>query len=162
MTAMCVSAANYIIELTNNYNKGKAYSERISMTCKRLQKLLYFSDIKYMLDNNGKSMFTDEFHAWPSGPVIPSVYDLFMQYQNGEMIPIGGSHTPLSEAMKNAITIIFEDTTDIDTYDLVEMSHRANGPWDTAYNPNDENHGQIVSKCEMFEFYKANQILSIC
>lgn len=160
MTDMCVAAANYIIERTNQYNTGKAYSDRISMTCKRLQKLLYFSDIKFMQDNNGKSMFKDSFHAWPSGPVIPSVYDEFVQYQNGEMIPIGGLHSPITQEMKQAIDHIFQETIDIDTYDLVEMSHIDGGPWSCAYNPDDDHHRQIISKENMFNFYQSRQILS--
>ncbi len=160
MTVMCTAAANLIIELTNKYNEGKLYSERISMTCKRLQKLLYFSDAKFMQDNHGKSMFNDEFYAWPSGPVIPSVYDMFVQYQNGEMSPIEGNHSLLEQNMKNAIEYIFNKTVDIDTYDLVMMSHIAGGPWANVYNPYDENHSQVISKQDMFKFYKTNNILS--
>ncbi len=159
MTKMCVSAANYIIDLTNKYNTGKSYSERISLTCKRLQKLLYFSDIQYMLENEGQSMFNDHFYAWPSGPVIPSVYDKFVQYQNGKMMPLEGDHSPLSAQMELAISKIFDDTTDVDTYDLVEMSHIDGGPWQRCFNPHDENHTQIISKESMFEFYKTRKIL---
>ena len=160
MTDMCVAVANYIVELTNQYNNGKAYSERISMTCKRLQKLLYFSDVKFMQNNNGASMFKDSFYAWPSGPVIPSVYDEFVQYQNGEMMPVGGDHSPITMEMQLAIDDIFQNTIEIDTFDLVEMSHIAGGPWDSVYNPNDENHCQIISKEDMFKFYQARQILA--
>lgn len=154
MTSMCIAAANYIVELTNNYNKGKPYSERIPMTCKRLQKLLYFSDIEYMKMTDGSSMFHDDFYAWPSGPVIPSVYDKFMQYQTGEMIPVGGEHTPIDDQMKTAIEVVFEKTTNIDTYDLVEQSHVSNGPWELVYSSDDINHHQIISKKEMLRFYR--------
>lgn len=158
MTPMCIAAANYIVELTNSYNDGKAYSLRISMTCKRLQKLLYFSDVAYMKKSNGVSMFRDEFYAWPSGPVIPSVYDEFMQYQTGEMAPVGGTHSPITPEMKQAIEDVFTQTIDIDTYDLVEMSHVAGGPWCRAYNADDINHNQVISKTEMWEFYRARDI----
>ena len=160
MTPMCIAAANYIIEKTNEYNHGKSYSERISMTCKRLQKLLYFSDIQYMKENNGTPMLRDDFHAWPSGPVIPSVYDKFMQYQSGEMIPISGTHTPITHTMKEAIDHIFALTVDIDTFDLVAMSHIDGGPWSTVFNDSDINHEQIISKEAMWLFYKDRNILS--
>ena len=157
MTTMCVSAANYIIELTNVYNEGKSYSTQISMTCKRLQKLLYFSDIKYMKDNNGNSMFKDSFYAWPSGPVIPSVYDKFIQYQDGKMEPLDGNHSPLTTQMKEAIDFVFKNTIDIDTLDLVQISHVQDGPWHCAYDPNDEKHEQVIQKSSMFTFYQAKE-----
>ncbi len=159
MTEMCIEAANHIVRKTNEYNQGRAYSERISMTCKRLQKLLYFSDIQFMKQNNGESMFTDDFYAWPSGPVIPAVYDEFMQYQDGEMSPVGGEHSPLTEQNRKAIDDIFEKTIDIDTYDLVKMSHIEGGPWQQVYDETDINHEQIISKQEMFNFYRDRDVL---
>ena len=158
LTAMCIEAANYIIKKTNEFNFKRNYSDRISMTCKRLQKLLYFSDIKYMQTHNGESMFTDEFHAWPSGPVIPSVYHKFMQYQQGEMKPLDGLHQPLTKDMMSAIDNIFEITKSIDTSDLITFSHIQGGPWKSAYNIHDPDHKQVVSKKEMYTFYSQNPI----
>jgi len=159
MTNMCIAAANYIVTLTNQYNEGKPYSEQISMTCKRLQKLLYFSEIEYMKYNNWKPMLKDDFYAWPSGPVIPSVYYKFTQFQDGTMAPIEGEHTPLTSEMKKAIQKIFEDTAKIDTYDLVEMSHAEDGPWKQVYDPNDKNHGQIITRSSMREFFETRDTL---
>ena len=158
VTKMCIAAANYLIQKTNAYNSGKAYSERISMTCKRLQKLLYFCEVQFMVNNNGQSMLTDDFYAWPSGPVIPAVYKKFVQFQSGEMYPLDGEHSKLTTQMVKVLDFIFESTTDIDTYDLVEMSHIKNGPWHRVYNESDVNHEQIISKNSMFDFYKSRNI----
>ena len=161
LTAMCIAAANYLINKTNEFNKGKKYSERISMTCKRLQKLLYFSEVEYMKTNAGNAMFNDEFHAWPNGPVIPSVYDVFVQFQNGEMHPVPEEgHSQLTKEMEKVLDKIFERTQDIDTVDLVEMSHKCEGPWSKAYVHNDDKHEQIISKNEMLKFYAKNDYLS--
>ena len=158
---MCIEAANYIIKKTNDFNKKNAYSKQISLTCKRLQKLLYFSDIKYMQTHDGKSMFSDEFHAWPSGPVIPSVYHQFMQYQNGEMKPLeDGYHTPITKDMESAIDSILKETNNMDTQDLVLFSHIGGGPWAKAYNINDPDHKQVISKEEMSIFYRKNPIFN--
>ncbi len=155
LSKMCIAAANYLITKTNEFNKGKKYSERISMTCKRLQKLLYFSEIEYMKSHNGKNMFTDEFHAWPNGPVIPSVYDVFVQYQNGEMYPVSEKgHSSLTKEMEKTLDRIFERTQNIDTLDLVDMSHKDGGPWSKAYVKEDEKHENIISKGEMLSFYQ--------
>lgn len=159
ITNMCILAANYIVERTNKFNEGKNYSDRISLTCKRLQKLLYFSDIEYMKKYGGESMFSDEFHAWPSGPVIPSVYDEFVQYQNGEMVPVNEEgHTPITDEMREILDNVFDQTIEIDTYDLVDMSHAKGGPWHKAYDDSDEHHEQVISKDEMLAFYKGRNI----
>ena len=130
MTVMCIAAANYLIEKTNEYNKGRDFRNRIRMSGKRLQKLLYFSDIEYMKRYN-TPMLRDNFYAWPSGPVIPSVYIRFIQYQSGESSTIG-----------------------VDTSKLVKASHAEGGPWDCVYNAFDKDHDQIVEKKKMREFYK--------
>lgn len=161
ISKMCIAAANYLIKQTNDFNKGKKYSERISMTCKRLQKLLYFSEIEYMKTYNGEAMFTDDFHAWPSGPVIPSVYDVFVQYQNGEMRTVDETnHSNITDNMKAILKKIFEETTNIDTYDLVEYSHISDGPWAKVYDAQDDRHEQVISKQEMIKFYQNRAILS--
>lgn len=156
MTGMCIAAANYLIERTNEYNNGKSYNCQILMSCKRLQKLLYFSDIIYMKAHNGESMFKDDFYAWPSGPVIPSVYDEFMKYQDGTMLPLEGYHTPNTECMNQALQYVFEQTEDISTETLVELSHKPGGPWSKVYNPNDAMHLQIIPKDYMYDFYQNN------
>ena len=156
MTEMCVSAANYIINSINEYNEGKQLRERIFMSSKRLQKLLFFSDVLYMVENNGTSMFSDEFCAWPSGPVIPSVYKKFMQYQDGEMKPHDTEpHTPITFEMQHVIDRVLEDTNHLDTVKLVDKSHEKNSPWYNIYNEDDGN-CQIISKSSIYDYYKKN------
>ena len=151
---MCVAAANYVINRVNEYNE-KYPNARISMTCKRLQKLLYFSDVFFMKQNNGESMFRDEFYAWPSGPVIPSVYYGFMKYQSGVMSPIEEENDGiLTEQMIRAIESVLEETWEMDTLDLVDFSHVDGGPWRKHYCEVDPNHEQIIPKSDIFAFYK--------
>lgn len=159
MTNMCISAANYIIERTNSYNETRDFKEQVSLTCKRLQKLLYFSDIEYMSRNGGKSMFEDDFFAWPSGPVIPSVYTRFMIYQNGEMKPIiQNKPKELTLQMKLAIDCVLDRTWLLDTLFLIKTSHIVGGPWYNSYDPNDEDHLQIIPKSAIFDYYSKNKL----
>lgn len=160
MTIMCIEAANYLVDLTNHHNDGRKYGERIIMSCKRLQKLLYFSDVQYMLWHDGESMFADDFFAWPSGPVIPSVYNKFVQFQTGEMIRVEGSHTPLTDEMKDALEKVFNDTISMSTSELVDQSHREEGPWSVAYDSNDPDHKQVIDKTEIYNFYLKNTIFA--
>ena len=157
---MCVAAANRLVELTNQYNQGKKYSEKISMTCKRLQKLLYFSEAEYMRRNSGEPMFSEDFFAWPSGPVIPSVYGRFAQFQNGEMTTVDGEHTPLTDNMKDVIDFIFDKTINIDTLDLVEKSHVQGGPWSLVFDNSDPKHEQIITKASIYKYYKTQKVFA--
>jgi uncharacterized phage-associated protein len=151
---MCIAAANYIINAANEYNKGKSLKEKIFLSSKRLQKLLFFSDVLYMVENNGDSMFHDEFYAWPSGPVIPSVYREFMQYQDGEMKPHNDSpHASLAPAIESVISRVLEDTNNLDTIDLIRKSHETGSPWKAIFNENDSEFNRIIDKKAIFDYY---------
>lgn len=158
MAIMCVAAANRLVDLTNQYNQKKPYGERISMTCKRLQKLLYFSEVEYMRKHSGEAMFSEDFYAWPSGPVIPSVYSKFAQFQTGRMTIVDGEHTPLTKEMEEVLDCVFEATIDKDTLDLVEMSHIKDGPWSQVFDVNDSKHEQIITKASMYDYYKSVRV----
>ena len=158
MTDMCVAAANHLVDLTNRYNEDKEYGQRIIMSCKRLQKLLYFSEVEYQRRHQGAPMFDDDFYAWPSGPVIPSVYSRFAQFQTGEMTTVEGSHTPLTEDMEEVLDYIFHKTKNISTTVLVNMSHVEGGPWGVVYDANDPQHKQIIPKESIYNYYKTHSI----
>lgn len=152
MTIMCIAAANYLIERTNEYNEGKTFRERILMSGKRLQKLLYFSDVAY-LTTHGERMLRDVFYAWPSGPVIPSVYTKFIQYQSGEMRPAECENKSLTEQEKNILDLVFEATITRPTAELIKASHVTGGPWASAFDKDDNDHQQVVCEKKMQQFY---------
>lgn len=151
VTKMCIAAANYIIEKVNEYNAGKSLREQVLMTSKRLQKILFFADVLFMLENDKKSMFNDEFYAWPSGPVIPSVYKEFMQYQDGAMQPhLGGKHIPLTNDMINILDRVIDATMTVDTSELIKTSHVEDGPWCDVF---DEVNDNIINKAKIYNYY---------
>ena len=154
MTNLCVSAANYLIERTNEYNNGVDFLDQIAMSCKRLQKLLYFSEVYYMHQHGGQPMLRDEFYAWPSGPAIPKVYDEFMHYEGDRMMFVETTDNSLSKGIKEVLDVVFEKTVNIDTNTLVEMSQVFGGPWNQVYDPEDSGHFQIVTKESMYKFYR--------
>ena len=87
ITSKCRAVANYIIEKTNEYNEDETFREQVMMSCKRLQRLLYFCNVKYLILHNGEFLFEDDFYAWPTGPVIPGIYYVFVPYLVGKNIP---------------------------------------------------------------------------
>lgn len=154
VTEMCTAAANFIINKVNEANHNKSLRDQIIMSSKRLQKLLYFSDVLYMVEHKGNSMFNDDFYAWPSGPVIPSVYRKFMQYQDGKMIPYSGElHDKIDSEMESTISRVLDATKSIDTNVLINESHVKGGPWHSVYDENDTNYSHIVDKKKIFDFY---------
>lgn len=157
---MCIAAANYIINAANKYNEGKTeLKDRIFMSSKRLQKILFFSDVLYMIENNGQSMFSDDYYAWPSGPVIPSVYNEFKEYQDGKMYPhYNWKDKEISDKIKDTIDRVLKDTNTIGTYELVEKSHIKGGPWDLVFKKRGINCGindfSIIKKKKIYKYYK--------
>ena len=160
MTGKLRAVANYIIDEINKFNTGKHLEEKVWLSNKRLQKLLYFCDIEYMKRNDGQPMFEDDFYAWPSGPVIPIVYGIFAQFQTGEMRSnYNGDVITLSKESKTIIDLVLESTRNLDTKDLVNMSSVADGPWFKVYDSNDPEHKQIISKEVIYNYYLNNNVL---
>ena len=160
LTDACMTAASYIIKRTNDFNLCTDFEHRIFLTVKRLQKLLYFSNIEYMKRFNGRQMFEDTFHAWPSGPVIPAVYHKYLadkQVAEPKLI-IESDYGEPTQDMKNALDFILKHTWDLDTLDLIEMSKVEDGPWCRFYNDSDCKHQTIIPHCEIYSYYRTHSI----
>ena len=157
VTAMCIAVANYLIEKTNEHNEGKTFREKILMSGKRLQKLLYFSDVAYLV-KYGERMIEDDFYAWPSGPVIPSVYKQFIQYQSGDMRPAVCENNNLTKEQRDILDAVFNATVNRKTNDLILASHATDGPWHSIYDDSDLDNPQIISEEAVLKFYKNMEI----
>ena len=159
ITQKCRAVSNYIIEEINKFNEGKTLKEQVMMTVKRLQKILYFCDVEYMKINNGELLFDDYFYAWPSGPIIPNVNNVFIQYQDGRNYPrYVGEPLELTNEEKSIIDKVLKQTQELDTIELVNITKINDGPWQQVYNEFDSNHNQIISKEEMYNFYKNKEL----
>lgn len=154
LTKKCISVANYIIEETNKYNEGKSLKEKVFLSNKRLQKLVYFCEIQYMKNNYGKPLFEDEYYAWASGPVIPEIYSVFMEYQERDLQPkYEYSDLKLSCDVKKIIDEILNATKDLDTRDLINISNVPGGPYDKVFDYNDIRYEKIISKKSICDYY---------
>jgi len=161
LTKQCKAVANYIIEEINKYNEGKNLRQKLLFTTKRLQKLLYFCEVEYMIRNNGSPLFDDEFYAWPSGPVIEEIYHEFMQYQAGDIQPkYDKKEYNLSQDIKFIIDQILEASKVLDTRDLIMMSNVPGGPHSKVFNEKDKDYKQKVSKKETYSYYSRKEIIS--
>lgn len=132
----CIGAANKIIDRVNAHNYWRATNgiPRLQMTGKRLQKLLYICQLVWLIDHDKSEMITDDFQAWPNGPVIPEIYNSFKVWQEGDMQPaleIVGRELTDEEA--DIINRVIDNTMDISTEAMIEYSHNTN-PWKDVYN----------------------------
>lgn len=160
LTQECRIIANYIIEEINKYNQGKQFREQISMHARKLQKLLYLCDIEHMREYDGTPMFNDEFYAWPSGPVIPEIYYKYTctQTQYGEMKPLDDTVAiSMTQEMKSIVDRVLAKIKESDTLDIEAICKINNGPWAQAFDTNDEEHNQIISKESMYNYYRENK-----
>lgn len=157
LSLQCKLTANYIIEEINKYNENKPLKEKLLLSCKKLQKILYFCNIEYMKKHMGEPLFNDEFHAWPSGPAIPYVYYTYTPYYKEKIEPdykeLHKNMQTLSPEAIDIINEVLDATKELDTIDLDEFAKIPGSPWAHAYNLDDPDHRQIISKDEMYDFY---------
>ena len=158
-THTCYLVADYIIKKFNEYNANKPITEQMCLNINKLQRLLYFCDIEYMKLNNGEFMFEDDFYAWPKGPAIPQIYSNFAHTQDMFVFSaIKSRKGLLTDKMKNTIDSVLELMMEIDSIDLTKISQIENGPWYNAYKADDPKHSQVISKKDMFDFYKITDV----
>ena len=130
------------------------------MSTKRLQRLLYFCNIEYIRKYNGQNLFNDYFYAWPTGPVIPGIYFVYIPHIIGKYIPIyDGEQLELKNEEKFIIHKILKQTQNLSTMDLINITNINGGPWQQFYNENDSKHNQIIPKEEIYNFYLNNKEL---
>jgi uncharacterized phage-associated protein len=158
-----IAVANYIVEQIDKYNEVRNSQERIIMSIQRLQKLLYFCDIEDMKRHDGKPLFEEEFNAWPEGPAIPNLYNLFEHYSSGRLGLNWRKATPepIDDDIKSVIDDVLNATQDLDREDLIQLSKITDGPWHNVYRDDDKGHTQIISKEEMYDFYLTKQLFEI-
>lgn len=114
------------------YMITRSYQRRTPISNLAVQKLLYFAQRDYMSEGDGTPLFKDPIVAWKWGPVVSEVYYEFC---------VWGSWTILREY---PVTLAEKDQQFLDKiltvypaqnpWDLVDLTHKKGGPWDTVFN----------------------------
>lgn len=65
--------AHYFIYKSNPYSNE-------NITNLKLQKLLYYAQGHYLVENSGNPLFKNEIEAWVHGPVVRDVYSQYSHY----------------------------------------------------------------------------------
>ena len=59
------------LNISNNLLQ-RAFTDKISISPMKLQKLLYFTYKHYLKSTNGIPLFAERFEVWKYGPVLPT------------------------------------------------------------------------------------------
>lgn len=115
----------YIIYYFNKMGK--------TITNLKLQKLLYFLEAIYLIQNiEEKNLFMEKFYAWNFGPVSDIVYKRFKDYQNMNLA-LNQEDIEIACAMnlenQKYIEKLFQLLGDMTAYQLVTLSHLPDSPW---------------------------------
>ena len=125
---MCVKAsglADYIVT--------KCTKEDRPVSNLQLQKMLYFLQYVYVKQTDGKLLFTDQFEAWPYGPVMRDVYFRFSKYGGRPIEETSDAVIRMSPMLKSFIDAGIVSMRDRSAWDLVRLSHASGSPWDQIY-----------------------------
>ena len=93
----------------------------------QLQKILYFLQRKYLVEEQGRPLFRDDIQAWQFGPVVPEVY---YQYCGFGSMTIG-MYYDISLDSQDMVRIdqVVEDKRDRKPWELVEETHAPDKAW---------------------------------
>lgn len=131
------------------------HSRGESLSNLRLQKLLYFSQLRLMKHDEWE--ISDDFVAWPYGPVIEEIYFLYKRtdiLQKMSMFLLSTVPNDLQLTIQDCIDSFWEKGD----MDLVELSHLQN-PWREIWDDG-KGRGEIIPK--RFIKAQARQILGGC
>lgn len=125
------------------------------ITAEVVQRLLYFAQAWY-LANTGQQMFEEDFEAWGTGPIIPSVYDRFKFMDDAHLPDIENSRE-IKGSKLNMLEVIQRDYGCYMPFKLDELAKEAGGPWHVARRglaPLEPSKATLP-KAEMKAYYRA-------
>lgn len=131
----------------------------------KLQKLLFFSQLIYMCQNKGKTMYNDEFNAFEHGMVLESVR---LEYQNSfnTLYNESKNDITLPEDILKALVLTKEIFGNCSANELSDMSHQFKA-WNKYFTKSINKNG-IYNKSKSKvpyndlkeELYKMEKVLS--
>lgn len=102
----------------------------------KLQKLLYNAQ-GVCLAITGNKLFSDDLEAWDHGPVVRNVYDTYCVFgRNPIIIPPTPENNKIIDKIesdteiKNILDLVYDSFSIYTAWQLREMSHVKDGPWD--------------------------------
>ena len=137
--------ADFFIAKTNNAKiKGE------TMTNLRLQKLVYYSYVWYLVIFD-KKLFEETIEAWQYGPVVNELYH---EVKNlGLLTDLESDPDDLDDVVKNHLEAIWGLYSKYSASRLVDLTHEEK-PWIEAYNTQSK---QQITDEKIISFYKTDE-----
>lgn len=123
-----------------------------TITNLKLQKLLYYAQAWFLVNNNNTKLFEDDIEAWQYGPVVPSVYNEYKIFGRAPIeidCDLNKDFSNLCDNTKQYLNEFCEAFLKYSATELVGMTHQEK-PWQEAitkgvYTP--------INTNTMYEFY---------
>lgn len=109
----------------------------------QLQKILYYIQKEFLYRDS--ALFEDDFCAWKFGPVIEEVYYYYCSFGARKIERSYDINTLFDIKEKNIIDDIVEEKRNLNPWEMVEETHKANGAWYHVFN-NGLGNGDIIEK----------------
>lgn len=123
----------------------------------KLQKLLYYAQGVF-LAITGKRLFKEPIEAWQHGPVVAEVYDEYKKFgRNNISIEVDPNvedvirNIESNVEVSNVLNMVYDNFAIYTAWQLREMSHVKNGPWDKAMSKNKK----IIDLNEIKNFFES-------
>lgn len=143
---MEANRALYSAEDIARYTVDKCYRDGKPISNLQLQKMLYLLQVVF-LKVFRMLLFSEEFEAWPYGPVLRSIYIEFSEYGGS---PIRESFDMKSFKIEREHAAFLDEGIEFlrrrSPWDLVRISHADGSPWDRVYNDMGDHKGTIPNK----------------
>lgn len=103
----------------------------------KMQKLVYYA-YSWTLVKNKKKLFNEKIEAWPSGPVIPSLYQELKNYGSAPIdekylgvkseAGLGAVFSKFPTDIKDTLDVVYENYMTKTAFELVTLTH-SEKPW---------------------------------
>ena len=128
MKTSAQQVANYFIKLAGKIDEN-------DLTNLKLQKLLYFSQGKYLAGND-KPLFEEPIEAWKLGPVVRSVYNNFKYCGSFPITAFdkGVKDSNLPEKTEQFLDKVWDKYGKFSARYLVDLTHKRETSWSKTYS----------------------------
>ena len=123
-------------EILQHEAEGDDYEVYEGITHLKLQKLLYYAQGVYLASTDNR-LFEEDIEAWPHGPVVQEVYDIFKENgKNNIVVKLNDEEINVIRDIENNAEVseilneVYNNFAIYTAWQLREMSHVLGGPWD--------------------------------
>lgn len=133
MTYQAIDVAHYLILIQgkNKFLDSETQANNKSLCHLKLQKLLYYAQ-GLSLSLYDTPCFNENIEAWEHGPVVPSIYSEYKDYNNNPLPTPSASTTFFDDQYVRLLHTVGAQYGMLHPWTLVEMTHQED-PWKKSY-----------------------------